>query len=290
MEAVAARTLTSGLSRLDLDTASELGERAGRVARRLLPGRDALARDNLSRALPDCDPEPLLDEMWRNLGRTFFELTKIRTLERNGAAGVMEFRGGDILRDAAARGRGVVLISGHVANWEMAALGLALQGTNPAIIFRAPNNAAVNELLGKLRPARASYLGKTRQGTAMAFRVLRDRGFVAFLMDHRYTRGVTVNFFGRPVRIAPTAALMARRYHCPIVPIRPERLGDAARFRITAYPPLEVDYDMDPDAFAQVVTQQGMDVLESWIRERPAHWFWVQRLWAGYAAGTEDHR
>ena len=82
IEAVAARTLTSGLSYLDLDTASDVGARAGRVARRLLPGRNALARNNLLRALPDCDPEPLLDEMWRNLGRTFFELTKVRALER----------------------------------------------------------------------------------------------------------------------------------------------------------------------------------------------------------------
>lgn len=279
-EAAAARALTSGLSRLDLDTVSAMGARAGRIARRLLRRRDALARDNILRALPGCDPEPLLDEMWRNLGRTFFELTKMRALERDGAADVLDIRGAEVLRDALAAGRGAVLVSGHIANWETAALGFAVQGVDPAIMFRAPNNAAVNDLLGRLRPARASYIGKSRQGTAEAFRVLRDGGRLVFLMDHRYSKGVTVDFFGRPARIAPTAALMARKYRCPIIPFRPERLGDAARFRLTICPPLEVDYDLAPDDFAQDVTQRAMGILESWIRERPAHWFWVQRLWA----------
>lgn len=279
-EAAAVQALLSGLSRFDLDTVSAMGARAGRLARRILPRRDALARENMLRALPGCDPEPLLDEMWQNLGRTFFELTKIREIERTAGAGILEVVGAERLHEAVAAGRGLVLISGHVANWETAALGVALQGVQPAIMFRAPTNTAVNGLLGQMRPKAATFLEKSRQGTTRAFAIVRDGGCAGFLMDHRYNKGVTVDFFGRPANIAPTAALMARKYRCPVIPVRPERIGEGARFRVTICPPLELDYDLPADDFAQTTIQQAMSALESWIRERPAHWFWVQRLWA----------
>lgn len=279
-EAAAVRALLSGLGRLDLDTVSDLGARLGRWAPRILPRRQKMARDNILRALPGCDADAILDEMWDNLGRTFFEMSKMRLLERDKGAGVVDLRNPDILQDTLARGRGMVLFSAHIANWEMCALPPAMADFDAAMMYRAPNNSRVNQILSQLRPARVAFLEKSRQGTADAFATLKAGKCVGFLIDHRYSKGVKVDFFGRPAYLAPTAALMARKFRCPLVPLRPERIGRGARFRVTAYPPLDVDYDLPPDRFAETVMQQATGMLEGWIRERPAHWFWVQRLWA----------
>lgn len=279
IEAAAARGVLGLLDRMDLRSASDLGGRLGRLLGPRLARRQALARDNMARALPGVDVEALLPEMWDNLGRTFFEFSKIRTIEKARGAEVVEMVGADVIRQALAGGRGMVLFSGHIANWEVLALPPALVDFDAAMMYRAPNNQAVHRLLNGLRPARVSFLEKNRQGTLEAFATLKAGRCVGFLIDHRYSKGVEVRFFGRRAFVAPTAALMARKFGCPLVPLRVERLEDGPRFRVTAYPPLAVDYALPSEEFGRTVMQTCMSTLESWIRERPAHWFWVQRLW-----------
>ncbi len=278
-EALAARGLLAGLGRMDLDTVSALGGRLGRIVGPRLTRRQALARRNLSLALPEVDADAVLAAMWDNLGRTFFEIAKMRGLEDGKGAGVVEIRGAEHLRAALAEGRGAIGFSAHLGNWEVLAVAPALLDFDAAMMYRKPNNPAVHEMLNALRPARVTFLEKDRAGTLGAFATLKAGGCVGLLVDHRYNKGVEVDFFGRPARVAPTAALMARKTACPLLPLRVERL-DGARFRMTIEPPLAVDRDLPPDAFAQTVMQAAMNRVECWIRERPAQWFWVQRLWA----------
>ncbi len=89
---------------------------------------------------------------------------------------------------------------------------------------------------------------------------------------------IPVPFFGRDAMTAPALAQLARRFQCPIVPARIERLG-GVRFRLTVFPPLTVPKTDDADADAFATMREVNALLEGWIRERPEQWTWVHRRW-----------
>jgi Kdo2-lipid IVA lauroyltransferase/acyltransferase len=68
------------------------------------------------------------------------------------------------------------------------------------------------------------------------------------------------------------------RFHCPLLPVRVERL-QGARFRLTVLPPLDV-VDIG-DAAADVLSTMTRvnAVIEGWVRARPEQWLWLHRRW-----------
>lgn len=278
LEALGARTLLGGLSRLDTAAASALG---GRVGRLIGPctHRDALARGNIARALPGYDTDAVVTDMWDNLGRTLFEIPKLRQIQERSAE-LIEFRGVELLEAALAQGRGIVVMAGHFANWELLSLLAVYTGRKVVAIYREPNNPFVQDMLRELRLPTLTLVPKSMNGIKACLEALRAGDCVALLGDQRYNRGIAVPFLGRELMVATTPALLARRFRSPVIAVRIERLG-GVRFRITAEPPLAIDYGLPPEAFDRQVMTDAMAALGRWVRERPGQWFWVQKLWPG---------
>ncbi|PWC40686.1 lauroyl acyltransferase [Azospirillum sp. TSO22-1] len=259
------------------ERASDLGARIGRTLGPRLPSHRT-ARRNLERAFPEKSAagiDAILTGMWDNLGRTIGEYAHLDALaERN-----TEVVGGEILEAMRSDGRGGILVSGHLANWEVPPVASRKHGLELALVYRAPNNPDVGDLLVALRGAGSStHIPKGPAGARTLVRLLSEGGHVAILIDQKLNDGIPVRFFGRDAMTAPAAATFALRLGIPIAPARMERLG-GARFRITVFPPLDPPNTGDRAADARILTERLTALLESWIRERPEQWLWTHRRW-----------
>jgi KDO2-lipid IV(A) lauroyltransferase len=276
LETAGVLALEKGIGSLPLGTASCMGAKLLRTIGPALGGASKTARRNLGRVFAPERVEELLPAVWGNLGRTFFEYPHLSTISHKG---YVEFRGTEHLQKISAEGTGGVFFSGHLANWECLGLLADAAGVDAALMYRAPNNERVAEVLQRCRPSRRlRFIPKSTSGTKEAFSILANKGFVGILIDHRYNRGVEVDFLGGRAIIAPTVALMVQRYRCPLIPLRAERISPL-HHRITAYEPIAIDWSLPPEQMTQSIMQSAMSLLESWILERPDQWFWMQRLW-----------
>jgi KDO2-lipid IV(A) lauroyltransferase len=86
-----------------------------------------------------------------------------------------------------------------------------------------------------------------------------------------------VDFFGKPARTTPVAALLARR-GVPVLPSLSRRLPDG-RHLVVLFPelPYEKTADAEADLHRQLTLQS--QVIEAWIRQEPAQWLWLHRRW-----------
>ncbi|WP_207478060.1 lysophospholipid acyltransferase family protein [Arenibaculum pallidiluteum] len=281
----AALWLLYGLFRLlPLDTASALGGRLARyIGPRLAASRKALS--NLQRAMPELDAaarQEVLAGMWENLGRVAAEYPHIARLWGRGGDCRVEILGSEHLRAAAASGKPAILVSGHLANWELLSHAAALHGLPLTLVYRRPNNPLVARLLDRAREAiDGEHVEKGRNGARALLAALRAGRSVGMLMDQKFNDGVPVPFFGRDAMTAPAAAQFAVRFKAPMLPARIERL-EGARFRLTVLPPLPVpegDTEDGSEGAAHALLVRFNALLESWIRERPAQWLWLHRRW-----------
>jgi KDO2-lipid IV(A) lauroyltransferase len=280
LEASCAALLAVGFGVLPIDCASALGGALGRAIGPCL-GLSNVARRNLRRAFPERDEAEIariVRGMWDNLGRVaaeFPHLRKIRLFERGGR---VEMSGREHVERALASGRPMILFSGHLANWEIAALAPAQYGFAAAQIYRAARNPLIERRLARLRGAHGELIPKGRLAARRAVAVLAGGGHLTLLADQKMNDGIAVPFFGRPAMTAPALAHLALRFGCAVLPVRVERLK-GARFRLTVHPPLPLPRAAERHEGAAILMAAVNATLEAWIRERPEQWLWVHRRW-----------
>jgi KDO2-lipid IV(A) lauroyltransferase len=216
--------------------------------------------------------------MWDNLGRVAAEYPHLRKIKVFADDGRVETRGLEHLDRALAAGRRVILFSGHLANWEIAALAGGQYGLDIAQIYRAANNPLVDRLVGRLRGDQGELIPKGAVASRRAVAALRRGGHLSLLVDQKMNDGIAVPFFGRDAMTAPALALFALHYDCDVLPVRIERT-EGAHFRLTVYPKLPIPNSGDRDADVLALMMAVNWTLEAWIRERPEQWFWLHRRW-----------
>lgn len=279
LEAVGFQALFAFLRLLGVERASALG---GWLLRTLGPltGTQKTVMRNLRIAFPEMPPdrrEALAREQWDRTGRTFAELAVMDQLTP--AGGRVEVVGMERLHALRDSGRPAVLISGHLANFEVMAAVIMASGVPCQITYRAANNPYVDAQIRKSRERYGIRLFAPKgDGTRDLMAGMKRGDSIALLVDQKYNQGPEVEFFGQPVNASPGAARLALKFGTVMQPLSVVRLP-GARFRVTAHEPITVRETEDKAAAVLAGIQAANRFVEDRVREVPEDWFWVHKRW-----------
>ncbi len=187
-----------------------------------------------------------------------------------------------VLAESRRGGRGFLLVTGHVGNWEMGAVTLKRHGLTAAVVGQPELDPNVQQMRLQLRERLGVDSIDIGSSMATAFRVRGavDRGrAVALLVDRAYPEDrVFVPFFGRKTSFLKSPALLARFCGCDILPGFFLRAPDGSYFNVWGEP-LGADPCLSPDEDAvRIMTRVARD-LEAVIRANPTQWFNFYRFW-----------
>jgi len=273
-----ARLALALFAALPLDRASAFG---GWIARRIGPriGANKVAARNIARALPEltaAQQAEALTGMWDNLGRVIAEYAHLADIRDAGQIEVVGREYVDATRDS---GKPAIFFSAHYGNWELMSIAGTELGLPLVQVYRAANNPLTEDLLQSLRkPVGGRHVPKGMQAARELLKALKQNECLAIMVDQKLSNGVAVPFFGRDAMTAPAVADLALRSGCPVIPIYAERLG-GARFRVTIEAPIMLadTGNREQDIYNGLLLINRR--IESWIRKRPDHWFWVHKRW-----------
>jgi len=265
-----------------IDRASAMG---GWIGRNLV-GRTFVSRRplrNLKSAYPEkseAERHAILMSMWDNLGRVMAEYAHLDRLRWSGSAPRITLSGTEHLDEARKRGKGLLLVSGHFANWEiMPAVGREY-GFSGGTIVRPPNNPYVSRWMERVRARNGmeEQIPKGAQGTRRTFSLLRRGDAICVLVDQRASEGIQVPFFGRPAFTTPAPAALALKLGAVIVPVSNERVN-GAHFHMRVFPIIEPPNTGDPERDLVELTAAMTRFIEERVRERPGEWLWIHKRW-----------
>ncbi|WP_313102017.1 lipid A biosynthesis acyltransferase [Brevundimonas sp.] len=286
LEAVAFKALFAFLRALGVEGASGFG---GKLLRGLGPltGTHKTVTRNLRIAFPNMDPaerDRLAVDQWEQTGRTFAELAVMdRLTPESGRIDIVGLERLHAVRDS---GKPVVLISGHLANFEVMAAVIMAAGVPCQVTYRAANNPYVDALIRQSRERYGIKLFAPKgDGTRELMAGMKRGESIALLVDQKYNQGPEVEFFGQPVNASPGAARLALKFGTVMQPLSVTRLP-GVRFRVTAHEPIAVPDTGDKAADVLAGIQAVNRFVEDRVREHPVDWFWVHKRWpaAVYAA------
>jgi KDO2-lipid IV(A) lauroyltransferase len=279
LQAAAFSGLFAVLRALGVERASGFG---GRLLRTLGPltGTHKTVTRNLRIAFPEMDPaerERLAIDQWEQTGRTFAELAVMdRLTPESGRIDIVGLERLHAIRDA---GRPVVLVSGHLANFEVMAAVIMAAGVPCQVTYRAANNPYVDALIRQSRERYGIKLFAPKgDGTRELMAGMKRGESIALLVDQKYNQGPEVEFFGQPVNASPGAARLALKFGTVMQPLSVTRLP-GVRFRVTAHEPILVPDTGDKAADVLAGVQAVNRFVEDRVREHPVDWFWVHKRW-----------
>ena len=279
LEAFGFQALFGFLRLLGVERASGLG---GWLLRTLGPltGTQKTVMRNLRIAFPDMpadEREALALAQWDQTGRTFAELAVMDHLTPEG--GRVEVVGMERLHALRDSGKPAVLISGHLANFEVMAAVIMASGVPCQVTYRAANNPYVDALIRQSRERYGIRLFAPKgDGTRELMAGMRRGDSIALLVDQKYNQGPEVEFFGQPVNASPGAARLALKFDTVMLPLSVVRLP-GVRFRVTAHEPIVVSQSEDKAADTLAGIQAANRFVEDRVREHPVDWFWVHKRW-----------
>jgi KDO2-lipid IV(A) lauroyltransferase len=180
------------------------------------------------------------------------------------------------LRDS---GKPAVLISGHLANFEVMAAVIMASGVPCQVTYRAANNPYVDALIRQSRERYGIRLFAPKgDGTRELMAGMKRGDSIALLVDQKYNQGPEVEFFGQPVNASPGAARLALKFDTVMLPLSVVRLP-GVRFRVTAHEPIVVNQREDKAADTLAGIQAANRFVEDRVKEHPVDWFWVHKRW-----------
>ncbi|MGQ9730049.1 MAG: lysophospholipid acyltransferase family protein [Candidatus Zipacnadales bacterium] len=213
-----------------------------------------------------------------SIAKMCLELLKLPTLSPEAIRAAMSSEGMDHIRRALERGKGAIMVSAHLGNWEIAAARLAIEGVNVGVVARDASDAHVASLINHCREAVGLKVFGRDDLQAM-IRHLRGNGVLAILPDqHANEAALRLDFLGRPAWCPKGPAMLALRTGCAIVPGFGVRLPDESLHGYILKE-IEIPSDGDRDQNIAVLMQRINDIIGEQIRRYPDQWLWFHNRW-----------
>ncbi len=260
----------------------------GKLIYYLIPIRRRVVLSNLrlvfGEKVPNDEIVRLAQAFYGHLARSLGEFLRFSWLSLERRRALVRVENIDAMLRAHAQGKGILVLTGHFGNWELATVaGMANfpQYRGRFHIPRKPLHPPWLDALvtGRFRRAGLDVLPKKGALEGILDRLAAQDVIVFILDQHAGARdGVEVEFFGHPAKTFRSLATIALATGAPVVPATTWRERDGQhvlRFE-EALQVLECD---DPDEAIRANTQAYNAALERLILRHPEQWFWMHRRW-----------
>ena len=270
---------------LPWDAALALVDPLAWLMRRFNRRHRQVALENLSFAFPELSPAAratLVQDCYRHFATMIVEIIRLPRLLHRRTLGHYVQHGREFQQvfDWIHQGRPLIVVSGHLGNWEVLSYVAGLFGCYGASVARRLDNAYLHRFITRFRSkAGQVLLDKSGDGRRMVD-FLRRGSWLAFVADQDAgPRGVFVDFFGRPASTFKSIAQLSLEYAAPVVVMGAVRIGQPMSYWLCVEDVIEPEaYRAARDA-VRSITQRYTGALERMVRRHPEQYFWLHRRW-----------
>lgn len=297
LEYAAARGLLRFLGLLPRRAAVGISTAAASAAYHTLGGLRRVAATNLKIAFPElgeAEHERLAKGAFRNLGRVLGEMSQFPKATPESLNEIIEFQiDPEVYAEyqrLKSEGRGVIIVSPHLGNWEVLVFGWAVHDAPMSYLARPLDNPGIEELTVSLRTKFGNRPINKTNSAMTAARVLRNEGLLGILADVNAhpKEGVFVPFFGVPACTSAGVALIAMRTDSAIIPMCAAWDKEKQRY-IGVHGPMIYPADTgDRQRDVLETTAAFTAEVEKLVRRFPDQWLWIHKRWKSRPPGEPD--
>ena len=210
-----------------------------------------------------------------DMAYTFHYRTKEQFLK------IWEVKGEEHLKAAYEQGRGVLVSTCHVGNWEFAAIAPPILGYETSAVSAPLKNKRINDLIVGSREARGMKNISRGKGRAMPLilEALKKGECMVIMIDQDIVaKGCFLDFYGKPAFTSIGAARIAMEADVPVVTMVTRRLANH-KFCVEFFPAIEMERSGHEKSDWITNTKRIHSPIEALVKQYPEQWVWFHERW-----------
>ncbi len=292
LENLALRLVAGAVGVLPRSAARAVGAGLGAAAWTVLGRLRRVGLRNLELAFPEkteVERKTILRGVYRSLGWQLGEFCKMGGYTAEQASMFIRYDGLEHYLAARAKGKGVLVLTGHLGAWELSSFYHSLMGYPMSLVIRRLDNPLVDDFVNTIRCLHGNRVIH-KDDFARGLLTSMHRGeTVGILMDTNMTppQGVFVPYFGVDACTASGLARVALHSGAAVLP--GFLLWEAAEKKYVLRFGAELELMRTGDRTGDIVANTALftATIEAYVRRYPEQWLWVPRRWKTRPEGEE---
>lgn len=194
---------------------------------------------------------------------------------------IVDIEGLEHFDSAYSQGKGVIVLTGHIGNFELLAAWFSYyKGYKASVIGRKLYDKRFDRMLVWQRQRFNINNIPTTSSVKTIMKALSDGHILGVLLDQDSTKvaGYFIDFFDKKANTASGPMFIARKTGSPVVPMAIYRKDDD-RYSIWIMPPLELNWTNNKEKDIKNALEKCNQATEELIRYDPTQWAWIHNRW-----------
>lgn len=224
------------------------------------------------------EKEWIIKKSYENLFFNIYEFIDNQGLPLNKLEKKVKVENENIIQDAIASNRKIILVTAHYGNWELVNTYNSAKYKPMTVVGRPMSNDLLNKELRATRSLNRSEMLDKDSAAKGLVKALKNDRMVALVVDQNTAdnMGILIDFFGKKARQTEAPAKLAQKFDALIVPVFVIK-NDFCNYTMNFYDP--IDMLSLENSSIEDITQLQADIIEKQIREKPEDWFWQHQRW-----------
>ncbi len=208
-----------------------------------------------------------------NFGRFYFEFFSSKEFIRRADRFSLKGSGLEEINQARAQKRVIILVSGHIGNYEAVRSYMKTNDCELAGVYKPMSNRFFNDIYTKrMREYGQPVFATNREGTKDLIDFIKGGNIVSLIVDQHAQDGIRLPFLGLPARTSLGFAKLALKYKALVIPAFGIRQANGLDFDVV----LERSIALTDEI---TMAQEFNSRLESHVERHVDQWFWIHRRW-----------
>ena len=273
---------TTRIQAMTLPSALRFGTCLGALGYRLAKKKRQIAERNLllafggEKTAGEC--ERIVRGVFAHFGRSAVAFLRAPMLSPQALSAQVTIEGGEYLEAARADGKGIIVTTGHIGNWEILGRWLAqVEKTPVTVVAKDPKGAVLAGYLRQMRENAGFAVLSKGESARPLLRVL-QRGEAIIILPDQNSGDVFVPFFGVPTGTVAGPASLALHTGAALLPVFCLENPDGS-YRVICKPPVVAVPTGDREADVKRIMSEFNFILETVIRQNVDQWLWLHNRW-----------
>ncbi|MDP2920779.1 MAG: lysophospholipid acyltransferase family protein [Candidatus Omnitrophota bacterium] len=223
----------------------------------------------------------LARKVFRNFGLYLVDFFRMHNLTMEDVKKRVEIEGIENIDSVLKQGKGGIVLTCHIGNWEMGGVVMAMMGYNISAVALNHKHKRINDFFIKQREEKGLKVIPINFIMKSCISALRKKGLLALLGDRDFTNnGIELDFFGMPTSIPKGPAMFSLKTDSPIIPgifIR----KDSFNYRLVFDRPIDLRkiQGSDKEEILKEANKMIVASMEKNISKYPEQWLIFRKFW-----------
>jgi lauroyl/myristoyl acyltransferase len=214
-------------------------------------------------------------QIFRNFAKYLVDFFRFEEVDKEYIDRRIKIENIHYLDEALKKGRGAVILSAHIGNWELGGIVVSSLGYPLWGVALPHKSKKVNDFFNAQRQRKGLKVISFGKAARACLKLLEENKMIALVGDKDFTKeaGVVTDFFGRPSYMPKGPAAFALKNGAAIIPVFVLRNLDDT-FTIKINKPIDCSSNS-----LEVITSNCTEEIEKIVKKHPEQWYMFKKFW-----------